>query len=90
MVLVAELDRLGRSLLHLLSLIEHVNALGVGVISAYDGIDTKTPAGRMMLQLLGAFAEFERERLTERSRDGANAAGLPHRMAPAPSSAGSA
>jgi DNA invertase Pin-like site-specific DNA recombinase len=70
-VLVAKLDRLGRSLLHLLGLIEHLNALGVRVISASDMIDTKTPAGRMMLGLLGAFAEFERERLTERSVDGA-------------------
>jgi len=70
-VLVAKLDRLGRSLLHLLGLIEHLNALGLRVISASEGIDTKTPAGRMMLQLLGAFAEFERERLRERSRDGA-------------------
>jgi site-specific DNA recombinase len=70
-VLVAKLDRLGRSLLHLLGLIEHLNALGLRVISASDMIDTKTPAGRMMLGLLGAFAEFERERLRERSRDGA-------------------
>ena len=70
-VLVAKLDRLGRSLLHLLGLIEHLNALGLRVISASDMIDTKTPAGRMMLGLLGAFAEFERERLTERSVDGA-------------------
>ena len=70
-VLVAKLDRLGRSLLHLLGLIEHLNALGLRVISASEGIDTKTPAGRMMLGLLGAFAEFERERLRERSVDGA-------------------
>lgn len=68
-VLVAKLDRLG--LLHLLGLIEHLNALGVRVVSASDMIDTKIPAGRMMLGLLGAFAEFERERLRERSRDGA-------------------
>jgi DNA invertase Pin-like site-specific DNA recombinase len=70
-VLVAKLDRLGRSLLHLLGLIEHLNALGLRVTSASEGIDTKTPAGRMMLGLLGAFAEFERERLRERSVDGA-------------------
>src|SRR6266536_2043649 len=70
-VLVAKLDRLGRSLLHLLGLIEHLNTLGLRVIAASDMIDTKTPAGRMMLQLLGAFAEFERELLLERSVDGA-------------------
>jgi DNA invertase Pin-like site-specific DNA recombinase len=71
-VLVAKLDRLGRSLLHLLGLIEHLTALGLRVISASDSIDTRTPAGRMMLGLLGAFAEFERERLRERSVDGAS------------------
>jgi site-specific DNA recombinase len=42
----------------------------VRVLSASEGIDTRTPAGRMMLQLLGVFAEFERERLRERSQDG--------------------
>lgn len=69
-VVVAKLDRLGRSLLHLLTLMKRLDALGVRVVSASDNIDTKTPAGRMMLQLLGVFAEFERERIRERSRDG--------------------
>jgi DNA invertase Pin-like site-specific DNA recombinase len=69
-IVVAKLDRLGRSLLHLLQLIERLDALGVRVLSACEGIDTRTPAGRMMLQLLGVFAEFERERLRERSQDG--------------------
>lgn len=69
-VVVAKLDRLGRSLLHLLTLMKRFDALGVRVVSASDNIDTKTPAGRMMLQLLGVFAEFERERIRERSRDG--------------------
>jgi site-specific DNA recombinase len=70
-VVIAKLDRLGRSLLHLLTLMQRLDALGVRVVSASDNIDTKTPAGRMMLQLLGVFAEFERERIRERSRDGA-------------------
>ena len=70
-VVIAKLDRLGRSLLHLLTLMKRLDALGVRVVSASDNIDTKTPAGRMMLQLLGVFAEFERERIRERSRDGA-------------------
>lgn len=69
-VVVAKLDRLGRSLLHLLTLMKRLDTLGVRVVSASDNIDTKTPAGRMMLQLLGVFAEFERERIRERSRDG--------------------
>lgn len=71
-VVVAKLDRVGRSLLHLLTLIGHLDTLGVRVISAADNVDTRTPAGRMMLQLLGVFAEFERERIRERSTDGAH------------------
>ena len=70
-VLIAKLDRLGRSLLHLLTLMQQFDALGVRVVSASDNIDTRTPAGRMMVQLLGVFAEFERERIRERSREGA-------------------
>lgn len=70
-IIIAKLDRLGRSLLHLLTLIGQLDALGVRVISAGDNIDTRTPAGRMMVQLLGVFAEFERERIRERSADGA-------------------
>ena len=69
-LLVAKLDRLGRNLLHLLTLMQQLDTLGVRVISAGDGLDTRTPAGRLMLQLLGVFAEFERERIRERSVDG--------------------
>ena len=69
-LLVAKLDRLGRNLLHLLTLMQQLDSLGVRVISAGDGLDTRTPAGRLMLQLLGVFAEFERERIRERSVDG--------------------
>jgi site-specific DNA recombinase len=69
-IVVAKLDRLGRSLLHLLELLTALDAAGARVLSATDGIDTRTPAGRLMLQLLGVFAEFERERIRERSQDG--------------------
>jgi site-specific DNA recombinase len=69
-LLVAKLDRLGRNLLHLLTLMQQLDTLGIRVISAGDGLDTRTPAGRLMLQLLGVFAEFERERIRERSVDG--------------------
>src|SRR6266516_4974800 len=70
-LLVAKLDRLGRNLLHLLALMQRLDRLGIRVIAAGDSVDTRTPAGRLMLQLLGVFAEFERERIRERSRDGA-------------------
>jgi len=66
-VLVWKLDRLGRSLQHLLGVLDDLAGWGVGFASVRDaGIDTTTPAGRLMLQILGAFAEFEREMVRER------------------------
>jgi DNA invertase Pin-like site-specific DNA recombinase len=66
-VAVWRLDRLGRNLAHLLSLLDGLSAQGVGFASAKDaGIDTTTPTGRLLLQLLGAFAEFERSLIRER------------------------
>jgi putative DNA-invertase from lambdoid prophage Rac len=64
------LDRLGRSLRHLIFLLEELSALGVGFVSLGEGIDTSTPAGRLQLHVLGAIAEFERERVRERVRAG--------------------
>ncbi len=69
-LVVAKLDRLGRTLLHLLALLQELDTLDIRIISAGDSVDTRTPAGRLMLQLLGVFAEFERERIRERSVDG--------------------
>src|SRR5687767_10567983 len=60
------LDRLGRSLRHLILLLDELTALGVGFVSLGEGIDTSTPAGRLQLHVLGAIAEFERERIRER------------------------
>ncbi|HXG53842.1 MAG TPA: recombinase family protein [Vicinamibacterales bacterium] len=62
------LDRLGRSLRHLLNVLQELEALGVGFISLNEGLDATTPAGRLQLHLLGAFAEFERSRIQERVR----------------------
>jgi DNA invertase Pin-like site-specific DNA recombinase len=67
LVAVWKLDRLGRSLAHLLRLLDQLQSWGVGFVSLRDaGIDTTTAAGRLMLQLVGAFAEFERELIRER------------------------
>ncbi|MDZ4819758.1 MAG: recombinase family protein [Planctomycetota bacterium] len=60
------LDRLGRNLRHLLTVIETLQALGISFVSLNEGIDATTPAGRLQLQMIGAFAEFERARIRER------------------------
>ena len=60
------LDRLGRNLRHLVTLIDELTALGVGFASLGEGIDTQTPSGRLQLHILAALAEFERERIRGR------------------------
>jgi DNA invertase Pin-like site-specific DNA recombinase len=60
------LDRLGRNLRHLILLLDELNALGVAFVSLAEGIDATTPAGRLQLHVLGAIAEFERDRIRER------------------------
>lgn len=70
-VIVVRLDRLGRSLQHLLSVVNRITAAGVGLVSIRDsGVDTTSASGRMMLSIIGAFAEFERNLLVERTRAG--------------------
>ena len=67
LIVVWKLDRLGRSLQHLLSLLDELAHLGGGFVSMRDsGIDTTSPQGRLLLHLLGAFAEFERAMIQER------------------------
>lgn len=60
------LDRLGRNLRHLVTLIEELQSVGVAFISLGEGIDCTTPAGKLQLHILAALAEFERERIRER------------------------
>ena len=60
------LDRLGRNLRHLVTLIEELQTLGVAFVSLGEGIDCTTPAGKLQLHILAALAEFERGRLRER------------------------
>jgi DNA invertase Pin-like site-specific DNA recombinase len=74
LIAVVKLDRLGRSLTHLLSLTGELEALGVDFISLEDGLDTSTPVGRFFFQVRGAFAEYERELIRERTRAGIAAA----------------
>ena len=67
LVAVWKLDRLGRSLQHLLALLDELGGLGVGFVSIRDtGIDTTSATGRLMLHIIGAFAAYERELIRER------------------------
>jgi len=73
-VVVYKLDRLSRSLKDLLHTLEKIQAAKATFQSLTEAIDTGTPAGRMMMQIVGSFAEFEREMLRERTRHGLEAA----------------
>ncbi len=73
-VVVWKLDRLSRSLKDLLILMERINQADAGFRSLTEAIDTTTPAGRMMMQMIGSFAEFEREMIRERTKAGLEAA----------------
>jgi DNA invertase Pin-like site-specific DNA recombinase len=69
-VVVWRLDRLGRNLKHLITTLDEFSALGVGFVSLGEGIDATTAAGRLQMAVLGAIAQFERERIVERVRAG--------------------
>lgn len=69
-LVVWKLDRLSRSLRDLLFTLEEVAAAGAGFRSLTEAVDTTTPAGRLMTQTLGAFAEFERAMIRERTMSG--------------------
>ena len=69
-VVVWKLDRLSRSLKDLLHLLEKVQLAHAGFRSLTENIDTTTPAGRMMMQMIGSFAEFERAMIRERTSAG--------------------
>ena len=73
-LVVSRLDRLARSLSHLLSVIAELDAKGADFKSLADPIDTTTPQGRFALQVLGAVAELERALIQERTKDGLRAA----------------
>ncbi|SPX55309.1 DNA-invertase [Klebsiella pneumoniae] len=73
-VIVWKLDRLSRSLKDLLLTLEKIENTGADFRSITENIDTSTPAGRMMMQIVGSFAEFERAMLRERTKSGLAAA----------------
>ncbi|MGC1686443.1 MAG: recombinase family protein [Candidatus Acidiferrales bacterium] len=73
-VVVWKLDRLSRSLKDVLHIMERIGEAGAGFRSITENIDTTTPAGRMMMQMVGSFAEFERAMIRERTSAGIAAA----------------
>jgi len=73
-LVVWKLDRLSRSLKDVLNLLEKITQAGAGFRSLTEAIDTTSPGGRLMMQIVGTFAEFERAMLRERTRNGLDAA----------------
>lgn len=69
-IMVTKLDRIGRSLQHLLSLFDEFNKKGISFVAVTQNIDTTTSSGRLQLQIMGAFAEFERSIISERTKEG--------------------
>lgn len=69
-LVVVRIDRLARSVAHLLEVIEHLDARGAGFRSLGDPVDTTTPQGKFTLQILGAVAELERALIRERTLAG--------------------
>ncbi len=69
-VLVWKIDRFGRSLKHLVNALADLEAYGVSFVSLKDNLDLSTPSGRLMFQIIGAMAEFERALIQERVKSG--------------------
>lgn len=73
-VTVTKYDRLSRSLQDLLTIVEAIREKGAGFRSLAEDIDTTTPAGRLVFHVFASIAQFERERISERTREGLAAA----------------
>jgi DNA invertase Pin-like site-specific DNA recombinase len=73
-VVVWRLDRLGRSLAHLVATVTELGERGVGFVSLTEAIDTTTPAGRLLFGIMASLAQFERDLIQERTHAGLAAA----------------
>lgn len=74
LLVVWKLDRLGRSLKHLIETVNRLQAKGIGFISLRESVDTTTSGGKLVFHVFGALAEFERELIRERTKAGLAAA----------------
>lgn len=74
-VIVAALDRLGRSTKLVLNLVERLDACGVEIVSVKESLDTSTPTGNFVLTILAAIAQLERDNIVARTTDGRDARG---------------
>jgi DNA invertase Pin-like site-specific DNA recombinase len=70
LILCWKFDRIGRSTIHLLSIMGELNALKIGFVSIMENIDTTTPMGKMMFSVIAALSEFERETIRQRTKSG--------------------
>lgn len=68
-IIVTKLDRIGRSLQHLLSIFDELQKKKIEFIAVTQNIDTSTSAGKLQMQIMGAFAEFERNLISERTKE---------------------
>lgn len=73
-VVVAKYDRLARSLKDLLEIVDLIQSRGAGFRSIGEDIDTTTPAGRLVFHVFASIAQFERERIVERTKEGLESA----------------
>jgi len=73
-IVVTKYDRLARSLRDLLDIVEAIKERGAGFRSLAEDIDTTTPAGRLVFHVFASIAQFERERISERTKEGLDAA----------------
>jgi DNA invertase Pin-like site-specific DNA recombinase len=73
-VVVWKLDRVGRSMIDLLNKLNALETAGIGFRTCRDGVDTTTAAGKLMMNMVGAFAQFERDMIVERTLAGMAAA----------------